>query len=150
MKANLIFRCLYYFRQGWAGYFVFIFSALNTLTVTYYLAIEKIPAIKEVFPSFFIYIIFAVSVGIPLLTMVGYAHFKKSYAFKAEADVSIEENMHTRRMLENTETLLSINFKLNELVFKILKNEKLTDEEIVQINQFQQQLSEHMKNRTLD
>lgn len=84
MKANLIFRCLYYFRQGWAGYFVFIFSALNTLTVTYYLAIDKIPAIKEIFPSFVIYVIIAVTVGLPILTLVGYIHFKKSYAFKAE------------------------------------------------------------------
>ena len=43
MKSNLAFRAWFYFRQGWSTYFAFIFAAINTLTVTYYLAIEKIP-----------------------------------------------------------------------------------------------------------
>ena len=33
-------------------YFAFIFAAINTLTVTYFLAIENYPALKAVFPSF--------------------------------------------------------------------------------------------------
>lgn len=147
MKANLIFRCLYYFRQGWAGYFVFMFSALNTLTVTYYLAIDKIPVIKEIFSSFVIYVVAAVVLGLPILTLVGYIHFKKSYAFKAEADVAMEENPHTRRMLQNTETILEINYKLSELIIKLLNNEKLTEQESLQMKQLQQELAEHINKR---
>lgn len=147
-KTKLAFRCLYYFKQGWSGYFTFIFSAINTLIITYYIAIEKIPSINAVFTSFFIYVIFAVGIGLPMLTLIGYIHFKKSYAFRAEADVSIEVNTPTRRILDNTENLLLINYKLSELMFKILQNEKLTDEETEQISLLQQKLSDHMKKRT--
>lgn len=146
-RTNLAFRCLYYFKQGWSGYFTFIFSAINTLTVTYYLAIEKIPSINAIFSSFIIYVFFAVSIGIPVLTLIGYIHFKKSYAFRAEADVAIEVNTPTRRMLENTENLLIINYKLSELMFKMLNNQKLSDDEIEQMRLLQQNLSDHMKKR---
>ena len=51
-KKNLPFRAWYYFRQGWALYFAFVLSAINTLTVTYYLAIEKAPLLQNIIPSF--------------------------------------------------------------------------------------------------
>ena len=38
--------------MGWGTYFAFIFAAINTLTVTYYLAIENYPVLKAIFPSF--------------------------------------------------------------------------------------------------
>ena len=50
VKRNIGFRGWYYFRQGWSVYFAFIFAAINTLTVTYFLAIENYPVLKEVFP----------------------------------------------------------------------------------------------------
>lgn len=68
---------------------------------------------------------------------------------KQKTDVSMEENPHTRRMLQNTETILEINYRLNELIIKILNNEKLTDEESAQIKQLQQDLAEHIKKRTV-
>ena len=51
-KKNLSFRGWYYFRTGWSTYFAFILAAINTLTVTYFLAIENYPSLKLVFPSF--------------------------------------------------------------------------------------------------
>jgi hypothetical protein len=51
-------------------------AALNTLTVTYYLAIEKYPLLQTIFPSFFQYVLIIVSIGVPLLILVGYAHWK--------------------------------------------------------------------------
>ena len=71
MKENLGFRGWFYFRQGWTTYFAFIFAALNTMVVTYYLAIENIPELKLVFPSFYIYLIAASFLGVPLLIFVG-------------------------------------------------------------------------------
>ena len=68
------FRAWFYFRQGWSVYFAFIFAAINMLTVTYFLAIENYPALKEVFPSFGQYILITVIIGVPLLVSVGYAH----------------------------------------------------------------------------
>ena len=77
-KRNLGFRSWYYFRTGWSTYFAFILAAINTLTVTYFLAIENYPSLKTVFPSFEQYIIIIVSIGIPLLITVGYIHFNRS------------------------------------------------------------------------
>ena len=57
VKNNLGFRSWYYFRTGWSTYFAFILAALNTLTVTYYLAVEKIPVLNIIFPSFAYYIL---------------------------------------------------------------------------------------------
>ena len=67
MGKNPGFRAWFYFRQGWSTYFAFIFAAINTLTVTYYLAIENYPFLKTIFPSFEQYILIVVLVGIPLL-----------------------------------------------------------------------------------
>ena len=77
--------------MGWSTYFAFIFAAINTLTVTYYLAIENYPSLKEVFPSFEVYIIIICTTGIPLLTIVGYTHYKRTKARKAEVDILIDK-----------------------------------------------------------
>ena len=76
------FRGWYYFRMGWSTYFAFIFAAINTLTVTYYLAIEKVPSLVFIFPSFFQYVLILSGIGIPLLVLIGYAHFKRPKAFQ--------------------------------------------------------------------
>ena len=55
MKGRIVYRSWYYFRTGWATYFAFILAAINTLTVTYYLAIENLPMLKEIFPSFILF-----------------------------------------------------------------------------------------------
>jgi hypothetical protein len=46
-----IFRAWFYFRNGWSMYFAFIFAAINTLTVTYYLAIDEIPFLLTIVSS---------------------------------------------------------------------------------------------------
>ena len=87
MTDNVLFRSWYYFRMGWSTYFAFILAAINTLTVTYFLAIDNYPSLKSVFPSFEVYIVIIVTIGIPLLVAIGYAHFKRTQAFKSEIDV---------------------------------------------------------------
>ena len=76
MKQNLAFRSWFYFRTGWQTYFAFVLAAINTLTVTYFLAIENYPSLKTIFPSFEIYILIVVSIGIPLLVLIGYICLK--------------------------------------------------------------------------
>ena len=51
-EKKLLFRAWFYFRNGWGTYFAFIFAAINTLTVTYFLAIEEYPILNSIFPSF--------------------------------------------------------------------------------------------------
>ena len=83
--------------MGWSTYFVFILAAINTLTVTYFLAIDNYPTLKSIFPSFEQYALLMISVGIPVLILVGYAHFKKTVAYKSEMDIMIESNPYIAR-----------------------------------------------------
>ena len=147
MSRNIGFRGWFYFRQGWSVYFAFIFAAVNTLTVTYFLAIENYPVLKEIFPSFFHYIVIVVTIGIPCLVLIGYAHFKRTASFKAEADITIEANPHLRRILQNTEVLLPSYLALLELVVKLPKNEKLSEDDMNQISNLKNKLDEHIKER---
>ena len=150
MRKNLSFRAWFYFRQGWSTYFAFIFAAINTLIVTYFLAIEKYPYLKSIFPSFVNYFVVFVSIGIPLLIIIGYIHYKKSGAFKAEADISMETNPHFRRILINTELLLSTYLQLTDVLMKLSKNEKLTDFQIEEISKLQKEFTEHIDKRVVN
>lgn len=145
MTKNLGFRSWFYFRMGWSTYFAFLFAAVNTLTVTYYLAIERLPLLKEIFPSFVIYVVIIAAIGIPILTLIGYVHYKKSVAFKTESEVYFESNPVFQRMLFNSEFNLSMNLELSKLIVKLLNNEKFSNEEIENLSKFQKELSEHIK-----
>ena len=148
MKKNIGFRFWFYFRSGWSSYFAFILAALNTLTVTYYLAIEKYPVLQSVFPNFLQYVIIVVSIGIPLLILVGYAHWKKTPAYRSEADIWMESNPYQARMLVNSEMLMQLNLKLIDLLIKQSKNESTSDAELNEIIKLHKEFLEHSENRT--
>ena len=148
MKRNSGFRFWFYFRSGWSSYFAFIFAAINTLVVTYYLAIERYPFLEAIFPNFVQYVVIIVSVGIPLLILIGYAHWKRTAAYRSEADITMESNPYVARMLVNSEILLQLNLKLTELIIKQSKNEKASDDELAEITKLQKKLSEFSKSRT--
>ena len=147
MRNNLGFRGWFYFRQGWSVYFAFIFAAVNTLTVTYFLAIDNYPFLKDVFPSFIHYVAILVLIGIPLLVLVGYAHYKRTASFKAEADIHIEANPHLRRILTNSEFMLSMSLQLSELSMKLMNNEKLTSDEMNNLKQLQIEFQKQIGDR---
>jgi len=149
MKENSGFRAWFYFRQGWTTYFAFIFAALNTMVVTYYLAIENIPFLQNIFPTFYIYLAITASLGIPLLIFVGYAHQKKTASYKTEADIYYESNPHALRSLINTEILLELNLKLNDKLIKIISDDKLSEEEIEDLRKLQDEITEFTKKRTI-
>ena len=149
MKKSTSFRAWFYFRTGWAVYFAFLFAAVNTLVVTYYLAIDNIGFLQEIFPTFGHYVVVVVAIGIPALIGAGYIHFKKSPGFKSEADISIESNPHARRQLLNTEAIIAAYLFSNDLMMKMLKDEKLTDEEIKKFTNLQEKIKNHFKNRTI-
>jgi len=148
-KKSTSFRAWFYFRTGWAVYFAFIFAAVNTLVVTYYLAIDNISFLQQVFPTFGHYVISVILIGIPALIGAGYIHFKKSPGFKSEADIAIESNPHARRNLLNTEAILAAYLFSNDLMMKMLKDEKLTEDEIKKFTEIQNKIKEHFKQRTI-
>jgi len=150
MKKNLFLRAWFYFRTGWGTYFALLFSALNTLVVTYYLAIGKYDFLISIFPTFLHYVIFAVLIGIPILITAGYIHFKKSGAFRAEADISIETNPYFRRSVFNTEVLMELSLKLSQILLKMSSQEKLSDVEIEDIRKIEQLVKDQIGTREID
>ena len=144
MKKTLLFRAWFYFRTGWSLYFAFIFAAINTLVTTYYLAIERLPTLKELFPTFLYYVIFLVTIAIPVLVVVGYTHYKKSGAYRSEADIGYEINPYFKRLLHNTEIILPLYLKLSDSIVKISKNEKLSEKDIDEISKLQEKLSSYI------
>ena len=140
MKTPFFFRSWFYFRQGWSVYFAFIFAAINTLVVTYFLAIDNYPILKEIFPTFIVYVAIVVTIGIPLLVTVGYVHYKRSPSFRAEATINLESNPFTRRVLVNSELTLKLNTKLMELILKISQGEKLSKEDILAASKIKDEL----------
>ena len=149
MAKHLGFRYWFYFRQGWSTYFAFIFAAINTLTVTYYLAIENYPFLQNIFPTFQQYIIIMALVGVPSLIAVGYAHYKKTPSYRAEADVWMESNPYQARVLVNSQISLTLTLKLIDLITKISSNQKISSEELDELKKLQKQYEEHISTRTL-
>ena len=147
-KNSIPFRGWYYFRMGWSTYFAFILAAINTLTVTYFLAIDNYPSLKLIFPSFEIYILIIVSIGIPLLIAIGYAHFKRTQAFKSEIDVMIESNPYQRRNTVNNEINLRVNLQLMKLLTKLVNDEKLDTSESENLKKLIKTYEEFTENRS--
>jgi hypothetical protein len=148
MTENFGFRSWFYFRMGWGTYFAFIFAAINTLTVTYYLAIERIPTLITIFPNFLQYILIISAIGVPLLIIVGYVHYKRTLAFKSEIDVTMESNPYQRRNIVNITLILESIMKTNQLLLKLSKNEKLSETEIGEINSKIDEISKFVNVRT--
>ena len=149
MGKNPGFRAWFYFRQGWSTYFAFVFAAINTLTVTYFLAIENYPFLQGFFPSFLHYVVILPCIGIPLLVLIGYVHFKKTPSYRAEADVWVESNPYQARVLVNTQFSLALNMKLTNILLKLSSKQEITQEEIDEIKVLQTKFLEHIEDRTI-
>ena len=148
MNENIGFRSWYYFRMGWATYFAFIFAAINTLTVTYFLAIERYPFLSGIFPNFIQYVVIVSAIGVPLLVVIGYIHYKRTVAFKSEVDVIMESNPYQRRNIVNITLVLHSIIQTNQLLLKLSKNEKLSETEIGEINSKIDEISKFVGSRT--
>ena len=146
-KTNSMpFKLRDYFRGGWALYFAFIFAAINTLTVTYFLAIENYPELKAVFPSFEIYLLTMIAIGVPLLTMIGYTHYKRSPAYSSEAGIMLSANPYTRRALINSELNVELNIKISEILVKI-SNKEDTKKEMLELKTIHDKINEFVNER---
>ena len=141
------FRGWYYLRTGWTTYFAFIFASVNTLVVTYYLAIEKIPDLQTIFPTFFSYVLTLSVIGIPILIITGYIHFQKSHAYGSEAEIAAEQNPYFYKAAPGwvRDVQWPLFLKFSELLIKLSNNEKLTESELQEITELQKKIGILMK-----
>ena len=94
------------------------------------------------------YIIIIVGIGVPLLIGIGYAHFKRTKAFKSEIDVMIESNPYQRRNTVNNEINLRVNLQLIKLLTKLVNNEKLDLSELENLKKLLNTYEKFTENRT--
>ena len=87
------------------------------------------------------------AIGVSLLITVGYVHYKRTKAYKSEADVMVESNPYTRRNVVNITILVELTMKLNGMMFKMAKNEKLTSKEIEEIEKLQNDMEKFTSER---
>ena len=146
MTKNSGFRGLYYFRHGWGNYAAFLVSALSTLTITYFLAIENYPPLEFIFPTFTNYALIIAAIGIPILASVGFIHWKRSGAMKAEIDISYEVNPYITRVIVDSELILKLNLRL-EKILGFIENGKLSDEQLDELKKLQNELNEFTSSR---
>jgi len=141
------FRYWFYLRQGYTVYFTFLIAGVNVLTVTYFLAIEKAPFLQEIFPTFAIYVAYAVLLGVPLLIFVGFLHFKKMPAFKSESETIIENAPYNYKAPPGwwTEAIFPYLLISSKILEKQSQNEKLSVEEINDLHKVQKNLVHLLK-----
>ena len=128
--------------MGWSTYFAFIFAAINTLTVTYFLAIERYPELSAIFPSFIQYVLIITIIGVPLLIVVGYVHYKRTLAYRAEVDVSLESNPYQLRNVVNNTINVKLTLKMYEMLLKLSQNQKLTENEIEELTKSHKEIQD--------
>ena len=86
------FKSLYYFRVGYGLYLGFALGLLTFSTTTYYLAIERIPLLRQIFPDFLEFTITLFILVYIVGHILGYVHYKKFPAYRMEQEVNVESN----------------------------------------------------------
>ena len=104
--------------------------------------------IHQIFPSFSSYVVTLVTIGVPLLVLVGYVHWKKSGARKAEVDIGFETDPFRRRTLVNSELLVMMNLKLLKMLVKLSEKKTLTEDELNSIKELDEELSNMTSERS--
>lgn len=138
----LPFRAWYYFRTGYGTYLTFIIASLNTMVTVYYLAINNIPDLKVLFPSFSIWVVFVVALVTPAAVFVGWLHLKRSPAYRSEMDVAVESNPYNYKLPPGywREALAPVLLEILRLNLKIIRKEPITDGEMNALASLQNKL----------
>jgi len=93
MKFSFLFwRAVSYFRLGYSYYIGFILTVSNFMMILYYLVMERIPFLKQVFPHFTYFIVVLAFLVGPVGVGLGYLHARKSEAMAADGYVGTRAN----------------------------------------------------------
>ena len=87
------------------------------------------------------------SIGIPLLVLVGFVHFKRSRSFKSEVDILVESNPYQKRNTVNSELNLRLNLKIVSMMLKVSRKENLSEAEIQEITKIYDEIISLSKDR---
>jgi hypothetical protein len=142
-KSGFLFRAWYYFRLGYGTYLTFVLGIGTTLVTVYYLAINNISVLKNLFPQFYIFATFGFVTGVPLSCILGWFHVKGSGIFKSEQDITMEANPYNYRIPPGywQECFVPLYLELMNGMEKMLdKQQLLTEEEKKEITLLKEKL----------
>ena len=144
---KLGFRAWFYLRMGYTNYWAFVLVSVNTLTVTYYLAIEKAPFLQIIFPTFTHYIIIIGLIAVPVLVLTGYSHFRKIPGYKADAEIGQESNPYLYKLPPGFWlSVIMPYFRLqSELIMKLIEKKSLNEEEMKKMQELQNKMDHLIK-----
>lgn len=145
MRGSLAFRSWFYLRTGYTVYLSFIMATVNVIVTVYYLAINNIEGLKVVFPSFAVWGVTVVSIGVPLSVFIGWLHMKRSPAYRSEVDVAVESNPYYYKLPPGywKDALFPVLLETMKLNIKLLNKETLSEGETKSLKELQQKL-EHL------
>ena len=140
------FRLYFYLQTGYSTYLMLLIGAVNVLTSTYFLAIDSVPFVKELFPTFEIYVLVAVVVALPVVTITGYIHFKRIGAHSASSAISHQNFIYNYRFPPgfNIEVFAPAYQAIMTLTLKRACSEKFTDEDKEKIDELRSKLKHLM------
>ena len=106
-------------------------GVINVLTTSYFLSIKKIPTILEIFPTFEIYVLSLVFIAIPIITFVGWIHFKRIGTYSVEAATYQKAYPYNYKLQPgyNKEVFDPAYLAILRLNMKKINDEKLTEDE---------------------
>ena len=130
-KSRYITRFWYYFRIGYATYLTFILGYVSTLITVYYLAIKSLPDLLAIFPHFLGFAVLATVIGAPSSVIIGWLHLKRTKAYSAEADITVESNPYSYRAApgKEMEAFVPSYLELLRMTTKLLDSQNLLSPE---------------------
>ena len=142
MKIRLL-QMIFYFRIGFSTYLALLIGAINVATSTYFLAVDRAPILKELFPTFEVYIVSIIGIGLPVIIAMGWIHMKRIGTYSAEANVLAEEFPYHYKYPPGftTEVIGPAYAMMVNLMIKRSTGEKLTDDEIRSIQKIDDDLT---------
>lgn len=143
-KKTTGFRLFYYFRIGYGTYLVLFIGIVNVLTTTYFLAGKRIPWVHQIFPTFESYVAFIIAIGIPLVVVVGWLHYKKMGTYTQEVAISYKYAPYNYKFPPgyNKEVFGPAYLAILKLNIKRIEGKKLTKEELENILTLEKKLME--------
>ena len=111
--------------MGYNTYLTFLLGYVTTIVTVYYLAIDNILLLKIIFPSFWLFCILALVVGVPVSIFMGLFHFKRSQAYSAEVDIGVEANPYFYKVTPGKERELQIPFTVANIDLTLAMARKL-------------------------
>ena len=144
--TNKGIRVFSYFKKGYHSYMLLLVGLLNVLTSTYFLLIDQVSILGNIFTSFELYVVIIIGIGFPTLILVGWTHFRRSGLYSQDLVTYMKNHPYFYKYRFGHDRLVGdIHYTLYQLNLKIANKEKLTPDEINNIKSLEQRIENLLK-----